>query len=324
MIDCEALQEELRQHELGRLADALPQILEAGLDPKRFGDLKKWQAALDAMPQAKPSHVKLNQPTIEIGSPGDLNEAQTHELLTQLKALHPWRKGPFNFFGIHIDTEWRSDWKWQRLEGHITPLKDHTILDVGCGSGYHCLRMLGQEAKCVVGIDPSTLFLSQFSSIKKYTGPLPVHLLPMGIQDLPQNLQAFDTVFSMGVLYHRRSPMDHLAELFQALKPGGQLVLETLIVPGSEHHCLVPKDRYAQMRNVWFLPTSKTLEAWLARMGFQDIQTVDINVTSLDEQRSTEWMTWHSLKDYLDPRDTSLTIEGYPAPTRGLLVAKRP
>ena len=100
--------------------------------------------------------------------------------------------------------------------------------------------------------------------------------------------------------------------------------METLIIPGSEHQCLVPKDRYAQMRNVWFLPTSKTLEGWLARMGFQDIQTVDINVTSLDEQRSTEWMTWHSLKDYLDPRDSSLTIEGYPAPTRGLLVAKRP
>ena len=324
MIDREAIAQELRQNDLGRLADALPSILESGLNPKRLGDLPKWQAALDAMPKATPSSVKLDQSTIELGSPDDLSPEQSEQLLQELKALHPWRKGPFNFFGIHIDTEWRSDWKWQRLENHIEPLQGRTVLDVGCGSGYHCLRMLGAGAKCVVGIDPSALFLAQFSSIKKYAGPISAHLLPMGIQDLPQNLQAFDTVFSMGVLYHRRSPMDHLAELFQALKPGGQLVLETLIIPGSEHQCLVPKDRYAQMRNVWFLPTSKTLEGWLARMGFQDIQTVDINVTSLDEQRSTEWMTWHSLKDYLDPRDSSLTIEGYPAPTRGLLVAKRP
>ena len=324
MIDREALAQELRQYDLGRLADALPQILESGLNPKRLGDLPKWQAALDAMPEAAPSIVKMDQPTIELGSPEDLSEEQREQLLTQLRALHPWRKGPFNFFGIHIDTEWRSDWKWQRLENHIEPLENRTVLDVGCGSGYHCLRMLGAGAKCVVGIDPSALFLAQFSSIKKYTGPIAAHLLPMGIQDLPQNLQAFDTVFSMGVLYHRRSPMDHLAELFQALKPGGQLILETLIIPGAENQCLVPKDRYAQMRNVWFLPTSKTLESWLGRMGFKDIQTVDINVTSLNEQRSTEWMTWHSLKDYLDPRDSSLTIEGYPAPTRGLLVAKRP
>ncbi len=324
MIDREAIAQELKQNNLGRLADALPAIFESGLNPKRFGDLPRWQAALDAMPKANPSLIKLDQPTIELGSPSDLNPEQSEQLFQQLKALHPWRKGPFNFFGIHIDTEWRSDWKWQRLENHIESLQGRTVLDVGCGSGYHCLRMLGAGAKCVVGIDPSALFLAQFSSIKKYAGPLSAHLLPMGIQDLPQNLQAFDTVFSMGVLYHRRSPMDHLAELFQALKPGGQLVLETLIIPGSEHQCLVPKDRYAQMRNVWFLPTSKTLEAWLARMGFQDIQTVDINVTSLNEQRSTEWMTWHSLKDYLDPRDPSLTIEGYPAPTRGLLVAKRP
>ena len=148
-------------------------------------------------------------------------------------------QGPFNFFGIHIDTEWRSDWKWQRLENHIEPLDGRTVLDVGCGSGYHCLRMLGAGAKFVMGIDPSALFLTQFASVKKYAGSLPAHLLPMGIQDLPSNLQAFDTVFSMGVLDHRRSPLDHLTELYQALKPGGQLVLETLIIPGAEHHCLV-------------------------------------------------------------------------------------
>nr|WP_169730591.1 DUF1698 domain-containing protein [Carnimonas nigrificans] len=42
-----------------------------------------------------------------------------------------------------------------------------------------------------------------------------------------------------------------------------------------------------------------------------------------DEQRSTEWMTFQSLKDFLDPEDQHKTIEGYPAPRRALLVATR-
>ena len=324
MIDSEALERELRQHDIHKLADALPGIIQKGFDPKRFGDLPKWQAAIDSLPDVTPSHVSLNTPTIELGTSEDITEAQGQALLAGLKGLHPWRKGPFDFFGTHIDTEWRSDWKWLRLEKHLLPLEGKAVLDVGCGSGYHCLRMLGEGAKLVLGIDPSVLFLAQFASIKKYTGPLPAHLLPMGIQDLPSDLKAFDTVFSMGVLYHRRSPLEHLTELFQALKPGGQLVLETLVIPGQENECLVPKDRYAQMRNVWFIPTCKTLEGWLARMGFEDVQTVDINVTSTEEQRATEWMQWHSLKDYLHPEDPTRTLEGYPAPTRGLLVAKRP
>ena len=324
MIDSAALDQELREQDIHTLADALPAIIEKGFDPKRFGDLPKWQAAIDSLPDVSPSRVNLNTPTIQIGSSQDVTEAQKQQLFDGLKALHPWRKGPFDFFGIHIDTEWRSDWKWKRLEEHLLPLEGKAILDVGCGSGYHCLRMLGEGAKLVLGIDPSVLFLAQFASVKKYAGSLPAHLLPMGIQDLPSNLKAFDTVFSMGVLYHRRSPLEHLTELFQALKPGGQVVLETLVIPGEENECLVPKDRYAQMRNVWFIPTCKTLEGWLARMGFEDVQTVDINVTSTEEQRATEWMQWHSLKDYLDPQDPTRTVEGYPAPTRGLLIAKRP
>ncbi len=324
MIDSVVLEQELRQGNLSKLADALPEILKTGLDPVRFGDLHKWKSSIDSLPALTPSLIGLDQPTIQIGTESDITEEEQTQLRDGLKALHPWRKGPFDFFGTHIDTEWRSDWKWKRLQEHLVPLHDRTVLDVGCGSGYHCLRMLGAGARLVIGIDPSALFLAQFSCVKKYTGPLSAHLLPMGIQQLPPDLAAFDTVFSMGVLYHRRSPLDHLAELFQALKPGGQLVLETLIIPGKVNNSLVPKDRYAQMRNVWFLPTCKTLEGWLARMGFEDIRTVDVNVTSIHEQRATEWMQWHSLKDYLDPRDSTLTVEGYPAPTRGLIVARRP
>ncbi|OXE29836.1 hypothetical protein CA163_26525, partial [Vibrio parahaemolyticus] len=51
---------------------------------------------------------------------------------------------------------------------------------------------------------------------------------------------------------------------------------------------------------------------------------VDENVTSVDEQRTTDWMTHNSLPDYLDPNDPSKTVEGYPAPRRAVLVARKP
>ena len=83
----------------------------------------------------------------------------------------------------------------------------------------------------------------------------------------------------------------------------------------------MPEDRYAMMRNVWFLPTTDTLALWLRRTGFKDIRVVDQNYTTTEEQRSTDWMGFDSLKDFLNPDDPKKTAEGYPAPLRATIVA---
>jgi tRNA (mo5U34)-methyltransferase len=236
--------------------------------------------------------------------------------------MMPWRKGPFNLHGINIDTEWRSDWKWDRLLPHISDLTNRTVLDIGCGSGYHLWRMRGAGAEFVVGIDPSDLFLSQFQAIKHFNPDPKVHLLPLGVEQLPE-LNAFDTVFSMGVLYHRRSPIDFLSQLKAQLKPGGELILETLVVEGDVNTVLVPTDRYAKMRNVWFIPSTEALVLWMQRVGFKNVRVVDNDHTSLDEQRKTDWMTTESLADFLDPNDPNKTIEGYPAPLRAIIIANK-
>jgi tRNA (mo5U34)-methyltransferase len=148
-------------------------------------------------------------------------------------------------------------------------------------------------------------------------------VLPLGIEQLPE-LAAFDTVFSMGVLYHRRSPLDHLYQLKNQLVSEGELVLETLVVPGDRHQVLVPGDRYAQMRNVYFIPSAEALKCWLEKCGFVDVSIADICPTSTEEQRRTDWMTSESLAEFLDPQDPTKTIEGYPAPIRAVLIAKKP
>ncbi len=283
--------------------------------------LAQWQAVVETLPKLTTTHRLLDTDAVQIGQSDDLLEADRMQLEHHLKALHPWRKGPYNLFGIQMDTEWRSDWKWDRLKNHITPLNHRLVLDVGCGNGYHCWRMLGAGAKMVVGIDPLLLNVMQFQLIRKLHGEAPVYVLPLGIECVPYGLKAFDTVFSMGVLYHRRSPIDHLLELRDCLQPGGELVLETLVIDGRLGEVLLPEGRYAKMRNVWFLPSCETLMSWLKRCGFINIRMIDVTTTSIEEQRSTEWMQFHSLKDFLNAENPQLTYEGLPAPKRAIIIA---
>lgn len=287
------------------------------------GDLPKWMRVLKKIPMDIPSIVDIKD-SVTIGTENELPSGQRAKIENLLRAFHPWRKGPYHVHDIHIDTEWRSDWKWDRVLPHISPLKGRYVLDVGCGNGYHMWRMLGEGAELTVGIDPSELFLVQFEAIRRLMGnDQRAHLLPLGIEKLPA-LKAFDTVFSMGVLYHRRSPLDHLIQLKNQLVKNGELVLETLVIDGDENAVLVPFDRYAQMHNVYFFPSAKALKVWLEKVGFVDVRIVDECVTTTDEQRTTDWMTHNSLPDYLDPSDPTKTIEGYPAPKRAILVARNP
>ena len=324
MINYQPLIDHWQGGDLDRWAQLLEQQISQGMCPRRYGDLARWLQVLDDLPPLPAARVQLDSSRVGATSEPPPAAAITRQLRQALSGLHPWRKGPFELFGVHIDTEWRSDWKWQRLQHHIDNLQGRRVLDVGCGSGYHCWRMLGDGAAEVIGIDPTPLFVVQFWAVQKYLQQDGIWVLPLGIEQVPAKLAAFDTVFSMGVLYHRRSPIDHLQELKDCLRPGGQLVLETLVIDGGLGDTLLPEGRYARMGNVWFLPSCDTLLSWLRKLGFVDARVLDVTVTTTEEQRSTEWMTFHSLGNFLDPQDSSKSIEGHPAPQRAIVTARAP
>ncbi len=319
MIDLAPLVRRLAGTPLAEWANGLQAQLDTKM-AKGHGDLQRWQSALDALPPLTAERVELADSfTLEV----ECDDETRTRLRQALMGLSPWRKGPFDVFGVHVNTEWRSDWKWSRVSPHLD-LKGKRILDVGCGNGYYQWRMLGAGAESVIGVDPNWLFFCQFQAMQRYLPDLPAWHLPFALEDLPANLEGFDTVFSMGVLYHRKSPVDHLLALKDCLVKGGELVMETLVVPGDAQQVLVPEDRYAQMRNVWFLPSVPALELWLRRAGFVDVRCVDVSTTTVQEQRSTEWMRYQSLGDFLDPTDHSRTIEGLPAPMRAVIVGRKP
>lgn len=308
----------------GRLEQAVLRRLGEGA----HGDLFRWESALASLPDLGPGLPVLARACVGIEPGRHLAPEQTARLHEALMGLHPWRKGPYCLHGVHINSEWRSDWKWDRLKDRIEPLDGRLVLDVGCGNGYYAWRMLATGARLVLGIDPNLLCAVQFQAVARYLGRDAVIVLPLALEDLAENrsedLMGFDTVFSMGVLSHRRSPMEHLVALRQLLRPGGELVLETLVLPGAGHQVLVPPGRYAAMRNCWFIPTADALAIWLGRCGFHGVRVLDVSRTTTDEQRATDWMRFESLVDHLDPLDPGRTREGHPAPTRALLVARNP
>lgn len=311
---------------------ALPGWLADVKDKKRYAHAPTYLSAVERLPEIAVNSVDLNANTLTVHA--DLTESQNKQITALMRKLMPWRKGPFQIgsgeHAVFIDTEWHSDWKWQRIAPHLGTLEGRHVLDVGGGSGYHGWRMAGAGAEQVIIVDPSCLFYHQFMAIRHFVGAAEAnrtHYIPVGLEALPYsnelNSQLFDTVFCMGVLYHRPSPFEHLQQLKSQLIKGGQLVLETLVVEGDANTVLVPHNRYAQMNNVYFLPSVAALTGWLEKVGFTDVRCVDVDITSTEEQRATEWMTYQSLTDFLDPNDSSKTVEGYPAPMRATLIATK-
>lgn len=310
---------------LGRWLTRLPQDLENFLKSAEGQEFRRYEKILERTRPLHAESLNLKQPYVSFGSGDAITEGQHQMLKNLFKEMMPWRKGPYELFGEKVESEWRSFMKWDRLLGGITPLKGRRILDVGCGNGYHMWRMLGEGAERVVGIDPCALFTAQFELFKR-TAPeeirQKIHLLPLGIEQLPA-LEAFDTVFSMGVLYHRRSAVDHLMQLQNQLVPGGELVLETMVIEGDENTVLIPKDRYAKMPNIWYIPSIPSLKNLLNRCGYIDVKLIDVCMTTTEEQRRTELMITESLEDFLDPNDHTRTVEGYQAPTRAVFTARK-
>ena len=304
MLDYDGLWRCLADIELTSWQPQVEDTIRERLSTDAHGDFARWEKTINRL------------------SATDVNHQQ--EIRDLLLTLAPWRKGPFEIAGVTIDSEWRSNLKWDRLKNSIAPLDGRNVIDIGCGNGYYALRMSEQGARAVIGIDPTLIYVMQFLATQCFQPVKNVFVLPLRSNELPDDTHAFDTCFSMGVLYHQRSPLDHVQQLKRLLRPEGQLVLETIFVLNDKSLAWAPSDRYARMRNVRFLPTIAELTTLLHRSGFTDIEVIDQSITSTDEQRSTEWMNFESLAEALDPEDPTKTIEGWPAPRRVIVLANAP
>ena len=277
------------------------------------------KALLDALPEIPVTSVVFDD-AVTITT--DADESLREQIRQTALGLKPWRKGPFRIDDLFIDTEWQSFIKYNLLEPHID-LTDKVVADVGCNNGYYMFRMLDQKPKRVIGFDPSALTYLQFEFINRFVKSDILEYELLGIEHVEFHHHTFDVIFCLGVLYHRSDPVGSLKSLYKSLNKGGEIIIDTIVIPGEEELCLFPKERYASMKNVYFFPTVPALKNWLFRAGFEDIELIALKPTDTEEQRKTEWIDSFSLNNFLQSDDSSLTIEGYPAPIRAYIKARR-
>ncbi|MBP9707712.1 MAG: tRNA 5-methoxyuridine(34)/uridine 5-oxyacetic acid(34) synthase CmoB [Oligoflexales bacterium] len=287
-------------------------------------NLDIYAKALANLPPLRADHIIFNREQVCFAAKNHLvSSGELERLRAVLLSFCPWKKGPFNIFGIEIDAEWRSDLKWQRLLPYVGSLEGQVVADIGCNNAYYMYRMLDLQPKLVMGFEPYAKHWFTFQLFQKLAPQKQLTLELFGAEHLDHFEQCFDSIFCLGILYHHTDPIGLLRKIYQSLKPGGQLFIDCQGIPGEGSYALFPQNRYAQARAIWFLPTQECLLNWLRRSQFRNIELIYSGELSTEEQRRTTWADVDSLEEFLDPKNPQLTVEGYPRPHRFYLKALR-
>jgi 2-polyprenyl-3-methyl-5-hydroxy-6-metoxy-1,4-benzoquinol methylase len=173
---------------------------------------------IQQLPKLSSKTLVVDQPVLTMGDPDELTAEQMDVLHQCVNALKPWKKGPLCIFGTHIDTEWRSDFKWERLQQSLPNLKDKVVCDLGCGNGYFMYRMLEYSPKLVLGVDPNLHAWLEFHLFQRISGVENIKFEYMRGDIMASFPGMFDVVFCLGVLYHTPDPITMLKDIHKSMK----------------------------------------------------------------------------------------------------------
>ena len=288
---------------------------QAWVNQQKKGFLR-YREPYHALQQFQALELDFSGDIVKIGNGCERGEEEREFIRQQLKAFMPWRKGPFSVFGNLIDAEWQSNLKWDSLDGYLPDLSGQTIADIGCNNGYYMFRMAAHRPEFVLGLEPSVQHYYSFKALNAMAGCSNLEIDLLGVEHLSYFTECFDTIFLMGIIYHRPSPIDTLRDIITALKPGGTVILETQAIPGDDPVALFPNGTYAKVPGTYFVPTASCLYNWMKKAGYTNIELFASHPMTSEIQRQTEWMVFESYNDYIDPENSQKTVEGYPAPIR--------
>ena len=275
-----------------------------------------------ALPCHAAQHTDFSQATVSIGNIHELETNERQRLWQHCHAFKPWKKGRWSLFGLDIDGEWRSDWKWQRLVPKLQGVQNKKIADIGCHNGYFMFRLAAHHPSLVVGFEPNPRCYFNFHFLQRYAQVANIYFEPLGVEQFDHYPAFFDVVLCLGILYHHTDPISVLRRIHRSLAKGGRVLIDCQGINSPTPTILVPARRYAGATGVWYLPSKQALTHWLQRTNFRNINFFYEDYLSLDEQRRTAWADIDSLADFVC-HETHKTVEGYPAPWRMYVEASK-
>jgi SAM-dependent methyltransferase len=115
-------------------------------------------------------------------------------------------------------------------------LRNTNVADIGSGTGRIVNMLLDAGVRSVVAVEPS----EAFDVLKKNTVQRAERITYLRVRgdQLPKG-QDLDFIVSLGVIHHIPDPAPTMQAIFQALKPGGEVVLWLYGREGNENYLAV-------------------------------------------------------------------------------------
>ncbi|MEI2273820.1 class I SAM-dependent methyltransferase [Sphingobacterium sp. ML3W] len=111
--------------------------------------------------------------------------------------------------------------EWHEFQKLLPNLKNSTVLDLGCGYGWHCRYVIENGAKSVIGVDLSEKMLEKANEINKLEG---IEYQRNAIEELTFRSGQFNLVIS-SLAFHYIKDFDMLCRnIYNWLQPGGKFL----------------------------------------------------------------------------------------------------
>jgi SAM-dependent methyltransferase len=124
------------------------------------------------------------------------------------------------------------------------------VLDMGCGGGNVSLmvaRMVGPEGR-VLGIDFDPEIIRLAEQDREAEGIQQLDYLIRSADEIDYR-NAFDFVYARFLLSHLSNPLVALQRMYDAVKPGGKIIVEDIHFSG--HVCYPPDESFQQYINLY-------------------------------------------------------------------------
>lgn len=166
----------------------------------------------------------------------------------------------------------------------LEDFRDKHVFDIGCWTGGTTL-LLATLAKKVFAIEEVNKYAETTSFLLKSFGICDrVSVEAKSIYDCNSDklYDQFDIVYFPGVIYHLSDPLLALRILFNSLKVGGFILVESAGINREEPFCkfdgsLIYTSGKTERLNRggwnWFVPSPSALNRMMREAGFDDIQT---------------------------------------------------
>ncbi len=155
----------------------------------------------------------------------------------------------------------------EALIGQMPIQKNHTLLDVGSGSGFFTIPMAESTSSKVYAMDPDVRMLSVIENKAKEKGLTNIELIQEYVENLSIQNSSVDFVMASLILHEVGSLTKALSNIFEVLKLGGHLLCleyekDDLIIEGPPMSIRIG---------------SEDLEKALSLIGFELVRKTKIN-----------------------------------------------